>query len=222
MILVLLAQLSHAGSIGLYTDMSAGPQLTDYQIDVHVPSQFHLSTGVFRGNYTGTRRFGVYWRAGVAGRIKGAAFESDGIYRSYTEFSGELEFGRGVDLVQYGAWWTVAVGGSSFMVDRATRNSEGDLDFDYVYANPAASLRLTLGAVRSFGPNIGISLQGDIQGSAIPATGQLPLFIGVRLGLLLRAHRLDRESRESLRDKRREVREWRADRKERERQGASK
>ena len=53
MILALVAQLAHAGSIGLYTDMSAGPQLTDYQIDVHVPFQVHLSTGVFRGNGRG-------------------------------------------------------------------------------------------------------------------------------------------------------------------------
>ena len=200
--LLLMTSLAFGGGGGLYVDTGLGPGVSGFT-GLHAPYTLHLSSGYYRGNYQGNKRFGVHWKGGLALRATGGGAGE----AFYVAMGPELEFGRGVDLINFGAWWTLAAG-ATYM----GRYIDQDDEMTYVWG---PSLRGTLGMMYSFGSSVGLAVQLDLNFQFLPDTGSRPLFGGIRVGPMFRTNRLDKDSRERLKAKRREVKAWRKARKER-------
>lgn len=117
--IALWAATALAGGGGLYGEIAGGAASTDSTGFVARGTSFETGIGAYYGTYRHTFRYGKYWRLGLVSKT--TKVEAVGSPLEINTSVG-LKIGRGVDLMRFGAFWSVSAGTS--LVYRVSSLSE--------------------------------------------------------------------------------------------------
>jgi hypothetical protein len=167
---VLMSTDARAGGAGAYFDLQAGAGWSDATGPLIRGRSGGASLGAFWGDYNGTFKYGRYWRLGAWTRSN----ENDRDILTDTTYSGGVELGRGVDLLNVGIWWLTAAG--PVMTDPSV---EGPMSY-------GALVRGSIGGMYNLTRWAGLSLR--IEGGVQWIDDHVSVLGGFGLGLLVRNH----------------------------------
>jgi len=166
MLLALMGTALASGG-GAYLEMAGGAATTDATGFIARGSALELGFGGYGGNYRSTFRYGNYWRVG--GVFKAHVVEPFGELVHMSTSVG-VRLGRGVDLMNLGAWWSVTVGyTATFSADTLADALDLDQLGDPIHGGfVRAALGLTYNFTHTFSVNIRYEpgLQFDANGMA--------------------------------------------------------
>lgn len=189
--LILLAALAQGADKGggLYAEVSGGGGWTNRLGPLIRSPAIRFNLGGYAGKFAGSYRFGQYWRFGASvasipifGRSIGR--DEDGNYVRTREFledmtSATLEFGRGVDMMNLGVWWTVE--GGLLWLDDSNDFTPLPSDADALGGMASGTVAVAYNLGRSFSVSLRITFGADFVVDTISMRG------GVGFGLLFRA-----------------------------------
>ncbi|MBW2258295.1 MAG: hypothetical protein JRI25_27365 [Deltaproteobacteria bacterium] len=182
MFLVLMGTALASGG-GIYLEAAGGASTTDSTGFIARGSAFEFGFGGYGGNYRSTFRYGKYWRVG--GVIKAHAVEPLGQLVQFSSSFG-LRIGRGVDLMNLGAWWSVTAGyTATFSADTLADaldlyNLEDPVHGGFI----RAALGLTYNFTHAFSMNIRYEPGLHFDGNGMSYLGGWGLGVQVRIPVI--------------------------------------